>query len=277
MPVIHTENTLRSHDNLGIYLQRWSPADAEAIRAELLIVHGYGEHSGRYRELAHTLVDHGISCLAIDLRGHGRSGGQRGHVDDYEHYLEDTQLGLDLLEHPCPRFMLGHSNGGLIALSYAYERKPEIAGLIVSNPYLALAMAVPVPKLMVAELASTYLPTLALPNGIQASSLTHDREIVGRYERDPLVFGTATGGFFRESTATQQRVLSYDRLAMPLLYMFSDSDPIASPTVNRQMANQLETDDKTIHERAGELHEILNELDRAKLHTMVAQWILDRS
>ena len=276
MPVKHEEIHARSHDNLKLFIQRWTP-DSAPVRAEVVLIHGYAEHSGRYREFAHALAEQGIQTLAVDLRGHGHSEGIRGHCDAFEHFLHDVEMTLEHAADGVPRFILGHSHGGLVTLDFVVKNTPDISGVILSNPFLGLAMPVPAPKLFAGRLAGNFVPTLAIPSGIDASGLTHDTEIVRRYERDPMVFPTATAGWFNEVERAQDRVKGYRDFPKPLLYLFSDCDPVASPHDNRNLAERLNGDDKTIHVRRGEKHEILNELARHETYEVISQWILQRS
>ena len=141
MPVIHDEILSRSHDNLKLFMQRWAPQKDPV--AELVVVHGYAEHSGRYREFAHALAERGVQVLAVDLRGHGHSGGIRGHCDVFEHFHEDLAITLEQCSPSLPRFILGHSHGGLVTIDYVVNAVPNIRGTILSNPFLGLGVAGP--------------------------------------------------------------------------------------------------------------------------------------
>lgn len=276
MVALHTQDYIKSHDGLSLLFQTWTPKNKDNLIADVLIVHGYGEHGARYRELAHALVEHGMVTHTIDLRGHGRSDGPRGHVDHFAHYLNDVDCALEKLDHNLPQFMLGHSLGGLISIDYVCSRRPILSGLILSNPFLAMAMEVPALKLKVAEIAGNVAPRFALPNGLKATDLSRVPEVSTRYERDPLVFNTATAGWVREANGAQDRVRAYDRVDTPLYYLYSDSDPIADPNASRILSRQLRSPDKTVEERRDELHEIFNEIDRHQLHQDVATWIQGR-
>ncbi len=276
MVALHNEEYIKSHDGLSLFFQTWTPTTGSSSTADVLIVHGYGEHGGRYRELAHAFAEGGIITHTVDLRGHGRSDGRRGHVDHFAHYLNDVDCALEQLNHKLPQFILGHSLGGLISIDYVCSRQPPINGLIVSNPFLALAMEVPALKLKVAEIAGNLAPRFALPNGLKSGDISRVAEIANRYERDPLIFSTATAGWVREANSAQDRVRAYDRVTAPLYYLYSDSDPIACPNASRILSKQLRSPDKTIEERPDELHEILNEIDRHQLHKDVASWIQGR-
>lgn len=275
MPAQRTEMEIRAADGTRLVAQRWSPTDT-ALRARLLVLHGYADHAERYRELALTLADMGIETMAVDLRGHGRSEGRRGYIESFTDYHVDASAALATLGDG-PTFILGHSTGGLIALDWVASHRLDVSGLVVTNPYLELAVPVPPAKLLLGKLSGRYLPTLAVPSGIPASGLTHDKAICDEYERDPMVFKTATAGWFRETSVAQLRVRQLRELHVPLLYVYSTHDPIGAPSANAALAEQLVSPDKTVVVREGELHEVLNELDRAALHRTVGEWILARS
>lgn len=164
--------------------------------------------------------------------------------------------------------------GGLICLGFVATRAPKIDGLVVTNPYLALAMDPGPLKLVVGRIAARLAPTLAVPSGIPATGVSHDRAICEAYERDPKVFKTATAGWFREIQDEQVRVRALSALEVPLLYVWSDADPIVSSAANRELSATLTSPDKTVIERPGEFHEVLNETDRAELHARLGDWLL---
>ena len=271
MSVEYTEHKARRADNLALTIHTWR-GDVQPVH-QLLIVHGYAEHGARYREYAHYLADRGVHVVAPDLRGHGLSDGRRGHVDDYGEYFLDVEEAKRYLIDGIPTTLLGHSNGGLIVLDYLSTSDRGFSSAILSNPYLGLALDVPAPKVWAGKFAGAFLPRLAMPSGLDADGLSHDKEIVKRYRRDPYVFSTVTAGWFRESSSAQGRVKAMASLPLPFMYMYSDSDPIASPADNRDLAHALTGPEKKVIERRGELHEILNEVDRQSLYAETFDWI----
>lgn len=271
----HESFELKS-SGVRLKVHRWSPADG-SVRAQLLIVHGYAEHAERYRELAHVLAANGISTIAPDLRGHGHSDGARGHVDDFDEYSKDVESALATLEGDAPKFILGHSNGGLVALDFVERYGPRIAGLILSNPFLELEMKVPALKAAAGRLAAKIYPRLSVPSGIPPDVVSRDPEIVAAYDRDPLVFTTATVGYVIEQEKTAARVKGLQSVPMPLLFIRSDADPLVSPAANEALADRIQSPDKTVWLREGAKHEVLNEIDRTGLHQDLAEWILARS
>lgn len=274
MNIFHSSEKLQLDSSTTLYVQHWTPNTA-TIRAHLLIIHGYGEHSGRYHEFAQHLSNHTIATSAFDLRGHGLSSGARGHIENFSDYLDDVERVSTSVGKPT--FLLGHSLGGLIALDYYRDRAPNFNGLIVTNPYLKLAMKVSCVKRVSVKILSRYLPTLRIPNGLSAKDLSHDMEIVREYDRDPLVFHTLTGGWYRESNYAQQRVGKQNKLTVPLCFVYSEGDSLVSPSASRALAEQLESPDKTIINQGAEYHEVLNEVSRSVLFGKLAAWILERT
>lgn len=273
MTANRTQLSFTAADGTQLSAQRWTPL--ANTKAALLVIHGYADHAERYRELAVALADKGIDTTAIDLRGHGRSAGQRGYVNAFSDYFQDIEAARSAMP-DAPFFVLGHSNGGLAALDWVSQKRPALRGVVVTNPYVARAMHVPLPKILAGHIAGRVLPHLAIPSGIDAAGLTHETQFVEAYRRDPHVFSTATAGWFRESSKAQKRVMALGTVSAPLLYVHSDSDPIASPSANADLAGRIQSSDKTVVVRPGELHEILNETKRAELFETIGAWILAR-
>lgn len=276
MTANRTQLSFTSADGTQLSAQRWAPI--VQAKATLLVIHGYADHAERYRELAVALADIGVDTTAVDMRGHGRSAGQRGYVKSFTDYHADVEAARAAMPNPeLPFFVLGHSNGGLIALDWVGMRQPKLAGLIVTNPYVERAMHVPLVKVAAGHVLGRLLPHIALPSGIDAAVLTHEKQFVEAYRRDPQVFTTATAGWFRQSTHAQKRVRALQSVDVPLFYIHSDSDPLASPKANAALAAQIACADKTVLLRPGELHEVLNETDRRSLFERIGAWILARS
>jgi alpha-beta hydrolase superfamily lysophospholipase len=278
MPVAFTEAHPIASDGTSLYAQRWAPSEGTPV-AELLIVHGYMEHGARYRELGHFLAGRGIASTALDYRGHGRAAGRRGFVESFGEYHTDLEAGLQGVSDQVPRFILGHSNGGLLLLDWAGNggaARFAVRGLIVTNPFLAMATEPPAYKVFLGRAAARIYPRLALPSGLSPQGLSRRPGIAEAYQRDPLVFTQATAGWYVEALAAQERVTHLTRIDLPLLYVYSDSDPVAAPAVNRRLAERIESPDKTVIERKNELHEVLNEVDRDALFTRVAEFVLAR-
>lgn len=247
-------------------------------RGRVVIVHGYAEHKGRYRQLAGDLAAARYSCHLFDLRGHGDSGGPRGHVSRIEEYRTDLDRFLEevraLPESPSPLFLLGHSLGGLVALDYVLHRPDAFAALAVSSPYLAPAFAIPFLKRTLLPLLAPLLPTLRVPTGLDPAWLSHDPRVVGAYATDPKVFSTVTLGWAVAIGKAQEEVFARaPEITLPVLVQVGDADPIAAPGRTRTLFERLGSPDKRLRIYPGLLHEVFNELERAPVVDDLLAWL----
>ncbi len=265
--VTKQDSQVSSRDGTLLHITRWQ---APNQHANLLIVHGYSEYGQRYRELAHALAEYGISSTAVDLRGHGKSQGQRGHVMNFDEYLEDIDAAFATLPTDQPIFILGHSNGGLAVLSYVTSRKPKIAGTIVTNPFLGLALKAPAIKLWFGKMAGRLAPKLSIANDLTGTNLTRDPVKRDEYLTDREIFHVVNTRWFTEATARQDEMNALTSFPSPLLFIYSNTDPVASPTASQALAEKIGT---KIIRREGELHEILNEIKRTEVYQSIGTWI----
>lgn len=251
----------------------------EWSRALLLVIHGLGDHAGRYDEFAAATSRHGIATFALDLRGHGLSSGQRGHTSSFGHFLADVALVREQVQrlHPgLPFFMLGQSMGGLVLLRYLQQREP-VAGAIICSPWLATAMPVPAWKRALAPVSAVLLPRLPFAHGIAAEDLSRDPRTADAYRADPLVHGRITPATFRAATAAMSEAQAQrDRLIMPLLFLAGGADRVVDTLVTERFALSLRSSDVTLHIMPDHYHELLHEIDREATFLLIARWLLDR-
>jgi len=271
--------TLSAGGGLELYRRSWLPDDGPA--AALAVVHGYGEHGGRYRYLVDAMVPLGYAVHVFDLRGHGRSPGVRGHVDRFADYVDDAGLFVDAVaaEQPgVPLYLLGHSLGGLIATAYAEERPDGLAALILSSPFLRLKLPVGGAKRAAAKVLSRVAPTRDIGNSIPAEELSHEPEVVAAYTGDPLNHHVATARWAAEVLAAQGAALSAaGRLRLPLLVMYAGADKIADPAASRELFAAASSDDKTLRCYEGYYHELFNEVGRDAVFADLAAWLAPRA
>lgn len=252
------------------------PANAKAA---LVLVHGYGEHGGRYRATVQRWAKRGIACGVLDLRGHGWSAGTRGHCDRFADFHDDVDDLLAVMrEHvrDIPLFGFGHSFGGLVITTHALSRPSIFKGLVLSSPYFGLAMQVAKLKQSVGEFASKLYPKLAIPTGLSGSDLTHDETLARLYDHDPLVNKNATARWFTETVAAQKDLLARAaQLKLPVLCIAAGADRVVSAPAARAVFERFSSTDKTFDERVGLYHEILNEPDAGlEIENQIADWIL---
>jgi alpha-beta hydrolase superfamily lysophospholipase len=263
--------------------QSWAP-DGHAA-AVLAVVHGYGEHGGRYGFLVDDMVPRGYTVFTFDLRGHGRSPGRRGHIDRFGDYLADTRAFLAQVRRACPNtpvVLLGHSMGGLIAAALAeeddaglaQERDAGLAGVVLSSPFLGLRLAVPALQIKTARLLSRVAPTLRMPNPLRAEQLSHDPAVVAAAGADPLNHRRTTARWGVEILNAQPAVIAAaGRLRTALLLLYAADDPIADPRAAERFFERAGSADKAKRCYAGYYHEIFNEVGRAAVFGDLAAWL----
>ena len=269
---------VRASDGLNLRGRWWRRAEPRGI---LLITHGFGEHGGTYRHTAESLgsaLD--VDVVAIDLRGHGRSPGRRGVVRRYEDLTDDMTTALDWAARnrpDLPRFLLGHSNGGQVALRVALERRAPVAGLIVSNPAIRIAEPIPPHKLRLGRFLLRYAPWVTLKTALRAERLTRDLEMQRQLRADrlrhnrmsaPLFFGMVQGGEMLMARAGEIRT--------PIVIVVGGQDPIVDPSAAHELYDRLGSDDKTLLLYPKMLHEPLNDLGREQVLDDLAAWIESR-
>jgi lysophospholipase len=257
----------------GLYAEQFVPANTP--KGVVVITHGYAEHCGRYRELANVIVRAGWAVLTYDVRGHGQSPGPRGYVDRFDAYLEDLAAmqaaAKNLAPKDAPLVLLGHSHGSLIVLRALADEHPPVAKhAIVSSPYLALRLAVPGYKKLLARVASKVAPKLAQPNALRVEDLTSDKGKQQERIADKLCLDIATARWFTESAAAQDYVAAHaTRIKIPTTWLVGGADPIADPARSKAVASRVPG--ATYHDLVGLKHEVFNETTRGQVFAEVTR------
>jgi alpha-beta hydrolase superfamily lysophospholipase len=252
-----------------LYTETFRPAGT--AKGVVLVTHGYAEHCGRYREVAHVIVNAGWAALTYDVRGHGRSPGDRGYIDRFSTFLTDfaamQAAAKGLVGAGDPLVVLGHSHGSLITLRALCDQPPAKAdAAIISSPFLALRLKVPAFQLVLARVASKLTPRLAQPNALRVEHLTTDPDKQAERRADKLCFDIATARWFTEALAAQAYVLEHaGRIALPTTWLVGGDDPITDPARSKLVASKVNGAD--YHDLAGMRHEVFNEVDRGKVFT----------
>lgn len=258
-----------------LYRQSWLPEDSP--RARILLVHGLGEHSGRYEYFARHCTSCGFSVHAIDHYGHGRSDGLPGHVERFSVYLDGLRALRDDVQDDdaeLPLFLVGHSMGGLIAAAFLGEDQASFRACVLSGPSLrsdaepsALAMAV-------IRFISLLAPTVPLV-GLDPSGVSRDPAVVAAYVNDPLVHhGKATARLIAEFSAAMRATLAAaPRIQLPLLIMHGESDQLTSPAGSQALYDAAGSADKTLRLYPGLYHEIFNEPERDQVLAEMSAWL----
>ncbi|HUS14511.1 MAG TPA: lysophospholipase, partial [Chloroflexia bacterium] len=245
-------------------------------RAVVAVVHGVMEHSGRYTNVVDALVPRGYAVYALDLRGHGRSPGQRAFVNSFDEFRADVHAFLAMVrghELGLPLFLLGHSMGGLIVLSYVLHENPALQGVIASGPALANNTS-PVVR-AVGQAVARVAPRLGLSMKKSAApTLSRDLAVGAAYLADPLVPDQITVRLGAEIFAGAAWTAAHAaEFRLPLLLLHGGADPLVPPEGSRRFFAAAGSADKTFHEYPGSLHEIFNETNRAEVLADVAGWL----
>jgi lysophospholipase len=262
-------------DGARLAVRRAMPEGAP--RGSILIVHGWGEHSGRYAHVAAWLAARRLAVWGYDHRGHGRSSGRRGDVARFAQYLADIVALRKRIqaEAPGPQVLLGHSFGGLVVLRYLETAHEPLAGAACTSPFLDVAMPVPAWKTLLARAIVNVLPSLAVPTGLDLSSICTDYAVVEAARRDPFCHQVMTPRAYHEILGAQRALTAErDRLGVPLLFLLAGDDRIVSMPAARAFAEGL-AGAPPVRVYAGLFHEILNERepDRARVLADLAPWL----
>jgi len=261
-----------------IFYRRWGPSPP---RAAVIVVHGLGEHCGRYGNVVEALCPKGFAVYGLDLRGHGRSGGRRGHVRAFSDYLEDTGRLIDLVgdREPDSRcFLLGHSMGGLIALRYAIDHPKGLSGLVLSSASLKIKGEVPPIKAAMGRLFSRLLPALTMSNELDPRDVSRDPAVVKAYEDDPLVHDRVSARWFTEfvdAIAASHRDAAL--LEIPIMILQAGDDSMVDADGSRALFEEVTVEDKEIRIFDGYYHEIFNDVGKEHVLDALAVWIEDRT
>jgi alpha-beta hydrolase superfamily lysophospholipase len=270
----------KSKRGLEIFAQDWAPG--QPIRGVVGLVHGLGEHIGRYEHVATRLNRAGYALVGFDQPGHGRSGGKRGvtsfeeSADEIDHLLQEIQT-----RYPgAPRFLYGHSMGALFTLAYTLKRKPDLRGVIATSPPLAAGSGVPKSKFLFAQVMARIAPTVTVANGLDRDNLSRDRAIIDAYAADPLVHPQVSARLGFDLFTLGPWVIEHAaEFPLPLLLEQGSQDHIVSYPATQAFARTLESvlpaGQVTFKGWEGFYHETHNEPEKQEVLQFMVDW-LDR-
>jgi acylglycerol lipase len=272
----HLEGYLTGVRNVELYWQGWRSRGQ--VTGVVLLCHGAFEHSGRYKNVVNALVPDGWAVYGLDLRGHGKSHGEKAHVDSFSDWVEDfdrfkrevtgRHLGL-------PVFILGHSLGGQIALAYALDHPQSLHGLVLSAPYLAAKL----PQIVqdAGKGAARFLPTVRVPWLVDQGKISKDREVRRGYKKDPLVYRRGATLAMADIVARQFDFLieGSRSLQIPVLIQYGADDKIAEPDGSWRLYHAYGSDDKNIIPYPELWHEIYNEPEHERQRPLndLREWL----
>lgn len=271
----HQEGTFTSFDGLSIYHQSWMPD--EQPKAAVMVVHGLGEHSGRYAHVADRLTTAGYAVYALDHRGHGKSEGKRAFVKHYDEFMSDLVQFRAVIEskHPrTPLVLLGHSMGGNLAMGHVLEHQSGVAGLVLSGPAIQAGDDLSPTQIKIFSLVAKVAPGLR-PRGLDATAISRDPAVVAAYQADPLVFtGKISAGLgaalFSAMDSFPER---YPSLTLPILVMHGTEDRLTPVAGSRALEAGATNAHVTSHYYEGLYHEIFNEPEHDRVLGDLVGWL----
>jgi alpha-beta hydrolase superfamily lysophospholipase len=263
----------KTTDNVQLYAQGWQPDSPQAVIA---LVHGLGEHCGRYAHLAAFLNQAGYAVLAFDLRGHGKSEGARGYVASYAAVMDDiahllAEASQRYPNRPC--FLYGHSLGGNLVLNYALRRRPKLTGVVSTSPALKTAFEPPAWKVTAAKVLCNVLPGLTMPNGLELAALSRDPQVIQAYSNDPLVHDKLSTRLGWDTLQNGLWALEHaSEFPLPLLLVHGEADRITSAQASREFAAKAGKC-CTLKIWPGLYHETHNEPEKDQVFAYLLEWL----
>ena len=267
-------------DGTTFFIQGWEPEDGNP-RGLVALVHGLGEHTARYRHVGKALTEAGYALVGFDLRGHGKSGGPRGHSSSLAAYMQDIRQFFKFLaqRYPhIPHFLYGHSLGGLLSLAYAIQSREGLTGVVVTGPALRSSLQEQRAKVAMVKLLGSFAPSVSVQSGLDAATISRDPEIVEAYKNDPLVHYNTSLGFGKAALEAIDLCFAKAKdFSVPLLIMHGKGDRITYPSGSEDFAKRAQAagGDVTLKLWDGLYHEIHNEPEKESVFRFMIEW-LDR-
>ena len=268
-----TEGFITSADGTRLAYTGWP---APAVNQTLAVVHGLGEHSGRYERLARGMARFQIATYAIDLRGHGKSDGRRGHIDSWAQWTDDAANFVKHVEAQTSGEVvpLGHSFGGVVMLSTVLAGKvPKAKRFVLSSPALKLKVEVPAWKAGLARVLSKVAPKLTMSNEVDPGTVSRIPEIVEAYRMDPLVHSKISSRLYGEwQRAAAEGLDRAAEIEIPFLILAGTDDRLIDPMGSRELSARAPAMSE-LHMLEGRYHEPFNDLGSDEAFAMIAQWL----
>ena len=271
----HLEMDWKARDGLDIFAQSWEPTILQP-KAVVCLVHGLGEHTSRYAHVAEAFGRQGFVLFGADLRGHGRSGGARGHVSSIEDFMQDIDI---LLEQACARYpglpiiLYGHSLGGIQVLYYGLTHKPNVKGVIAASSGLHNALEKQHLKVIMAKILGALIPNASIASDLDPKAISRDEKVVQAYINDPLVHDRISFGFGKIMLGVTAWTLAHaSEFSLPLLLLHGKADMIDFPSSSIEFAAPLK-EKCTLVLWDDAYHELHNEPEKNEVFKTMTLWM----
>ncbi|WP_042333659.1 alpha/beta hydrolase [Desulfosporosinus meridiei] len=275
----YTEFEFKTNDGTKLFAREWQPVSSR-LRGVVFLVHGLGEHSGRYANLALKLTQAGVALSAFDQRGHGKSQGQRGHSPSFDRLLDDITCFKNERS-KClpglPSFLYGHSLGGNLVLNYVLRRQPQFSGVVVTSPWLKLGVEPPTLLRVLVRFLSKLWPTFTISSGLLLDALSHDPKVIKAYQEDPYIHNKISLGLLTAmDCAGLWAIKNANQFNLPLLLMHGGGDKITSPEGSKEFAASV-PENCTLKIWRDLFHELHNEPSKEEILNYVINWLETQS
>lgn len=273
--MIHIDGTFKAVRNASLYYQAWLPEGE--MKAVLLVVHGIGEHSGRYMNVVNHFVPLGYAIYSLDHVGHGKSEGEREVIEDFRDFTHSLAIYHDMVKEwqpDKPFFLFGHSLGGLIATVYLLERQDDFKGAVISAPAVKVSENVSQMTILMGKLFSVIAPKMGVVS-LDPTGISRDPEVVEAYVNDPLVFiGKTPARLASEILKAMMRVMAEaETITLPFITVQGSEDKIVDPNSAQMLFDKAGSTQKRIKIYEGLYHEVFNEPEREVVLKDVEDWL----
>lgn len=273
--VLTQEFTIPNGSGRLVFCKSWRP-DSSAVDRVIVMIHGLGEHLGRYDHWARKFCDSGSAFYALDTHGHGKTTGGRGHTESFSLIYDDIAelVARARRENPSAKiFLYGHSMGGCLALGATLNRELRIDALILTGPAIKPGFEPPAWKISLAKFLDRFLPALALGNELDIEGISSDPDVIKAYKNDPLVHDRISVRWFNEWLRAVDQILATTRyFKLPILIIHGANDKLTSPVAASLLAQSIGSHAK-FHLWPGAKHEVHNEPCKDDVYRYIWQWM----
>ncbi|WP_281223283.1 alpha/beta hydrolase [Photobacterium sanguinicancri] len=272
----HQEAFFTSLSGKQIYTQSWQP-EGNRPHAIVIVVHGLGEHSGRYQNLIQTLLPHNITVYGLDHTGHGKSEGKRVYIDKFDEFIDTLDSYVDQVKETrpdCPLFLIGHSMGGLITSTYLLQHQNKVNGAVLSAPAIQPPAQISPLLIKLGKYIAAIAPALPAV-ALDIKGISRDPSVIERYLQDPLVHsGNVTAGLSRQIQLAMDNMAQNAHLInLPLLILQGTEDRLVNPRGANFLVNAVSSTDKTLKQYDGLYHELFNEPEKEHVLKDLSEWL----
>ncbi|APR77764.1 Lysophospholipase [Minicystis rosea] len=270
------EETFKGHDGIELFARSWKAEDKP--RAVVILQHGFKAHSGVYRWTAEQLTARGFSAYAMDLRGHGKSGGERYYTEKFSDYVADLHIFIQMVkarEPGLPVFLLGHSAGGVVSCIYALEHQEELAGLLCES----FAHEVPAPDFALSVIKGlSHIAPHAHVLELKAVDFSRDPTFVEAMSNDPLIpqINYPSNTVAEMVRADERLKKEFPQITLPVFIFHGTADRATKPSGSERFYRDAGSVDKTLELYEGHFHDLLNDVDRERVLADVVEWVSKR-